>query len=218
MELSEYCDKIRRKLGYPTVNVELTQEQLEDAVNDAFIEIEPYITDSQYVTLPYMNRIDMSQYNVDYISDIYKSPIGLADVTTLSVDLYFYGGMSLEDVATRLNAERMALSLKDRLSHKWVSPYLYVDMAPPYSNSITIEYVPIYSDVESISNNFWITLILRLALANAKETLGRIRGKMRVTSSPVEVDGDTLLGEAAADKAEIRRYLDEQADTFFPTD
>lgn len=218
MNLSEYCDHIRRKFGYPTVNVELTQEQLEDAVNDAFREIEPYITDSQYVTLPYMNRIDLSGYNVDFIADVYKSPINSLDMTTMSIDLYFYGGMSVEDIMTRLNSERLALSLKDRLSHKWISPHLFVDMAPPYSAAVTIEYVPVYENVDSVKSNYWIALILRLGLANAKETLGRIRGKMRVNSGPVELDGDTLLSEASQEKSEIRAYLDEQADTFFPTD
>lgn len=218
MELKEYNEKIKRKLGYPTVNVELTDEQLEDAVMDAFQEIDAYMTDPQHITLPYTNRIDMSKYEVDYISTIYKAPVGLDNSNLLTLDMYFYGSMSIENLGARLSAERVSLSLKDRLSHKWIDPYLYVDMAPPYSSSITIEYIPKYSDVKSITSPYWIALILRLAVANAKETLGRVRGKHRVSASPVEVDGDTLLSEASSEKSEIRNYLDEQADVFFPTD
>ncbi|WJZ23491.1 neck protein [Listeria phage LIS04] len=218
MKIEEYSDKILRKLGHPTVTVELDKDQLRDAVEDAFAEVEPYITDTQFITVPMTNRIDLSSYKVDFIADVYKSPIGMADITAVSIDMYFFGGTSIEDVMHRLNSERMALSLKDRMTYRWIDPYLYVDMAPPYSTSITVEYIPLLDSVENITSRYWISIILRLALANAKETLGRIRGKVRVASSPFEVDGDTLLSEAGQEKAEIRTALDERADIFYPTD
>lgn len=218
MKITDYTDRILRKLGHPAVTIELSQEQLVDAVEDAFMEVEPYISDTQLITVPMANRIDMSQHSINFVVDVYKSPVGITDITTVSIDMYFYGGTSIEDVLQRLNAERMALSLKDRLSYRWISPYLYVDMAPPFSSAVTVEYMPDLGSVDQVTNRYWIAIILRLALANAKETLGRIRGKVRVASAPFEVDGDTLLNEAAQEKAEIRNVLDERADTFYPTD
>jgi hypothetical protein len=220
MDISQYQQSILRRLGAPTVNVELTEEQLKGAVDDAFMEMSPYITESQYVTIPYTNRMDMTEHKVDYVINVFKSP------TTDEGSLY-QGNIFLSDSVSGLNIDgllayyakrQLTLSIKDRITYRYIGQYLYVDMAPPVSSSITVEYVPILESVEDVKDNFWTAFILRLATANAKEVLGRIRSKYKVQNSPTELDGDTLLSEANAEKEEIRRKLEEIAYSFFPTD
>jgi len=220
MDIDVYRNRILSALGHPTVKVELTTEQLDNCINSAFEEIEPYITDTQLVTVPYSNRIDMSQYDVDYVVSVYKSPLSEVDPSIADYPYYeFYLSMdSISGLIEYYAAHKLSLSFKDRMSYRFVKPYLYVDMAPPITSTITVEYVPELKDVSSVNDPLWISLIYRLALANAKEVLGRVRGKYRVQGSPVELDPDTLLNEAQSEKESIRQKLDEIAYTFFPTD
>lgn len=67
---------ILRHLGYPTRNVELTDEQLDDCVEFAIQEVQPWYTITEYLTFDLNNRtvIDLSEYNVFEILDIFKMP------------------------------------------------------------------------------------------------------------------------------------------------
>lgn len=42
---------------------------------------------------------------------------------------------------------------------------------------ITIEYVPLYKDVSEVVSDYWIDIIIRMATAQAKIILGRIRSR-----------------------------------------
>nr|DAR14974.1 MAG TPA: hypothetical protein [Caudoviricetes sp.] len=40
---------------------------------------------------------------------------------------------------------------------------------------VTIEYIPRFNDVSEIKSDYWVDNLMRLAIANAKITVGRIR-------------------------------------------
>lgn len=67
---------VLRHLGYPTRNVELTEEQLDDCIEFAIQEVQPWYTVTEYLTFDLNNRtvIDLSEYNVFEILDIFKMP------------------------------------------------------------------------------------------------------------------------------------------------
>ena len=75
-ELGEW---VKRELGYPTRNVELTEEQLNDAITFALQEIQPYYTGNNYLTIDLNGKtaIDLSEYEVYEVSDVIVIPDNL---------------------------------------------------------------------------------------------------------------------------------------------
>ena len=64
---------IKAKLGYPVVELELTDEQLDICIDDALDEISPWVVQRQYVTLPVSECIDLTEYNVSYVINVHKA-------------------------------------------------------------------------------------------------------------------------------------------------
>ena len=91
-------------------------------------------------------------------------------------------------------------------------------MNPPFTNAITIQYIPDYKDVEEITEVFWMDIILRLATAYAKQAIGRIRSKYTLNSSAYSLDGEAMLQEANTEIQEIRTFLETNDDLVFPID
>lgn len=85
--LSEW---VKRQLGYPTRNVELTEEQIEDSVLFALQEVQPWYTITEYLTLDLNNRtaIDLSEYEIYDIMDVIKIPDNLRSADSDSDDLF----------------------------------------------------------------------------------------------------------------------------------
>lgn len=86
---------VKRQLGYPTRDVELTEEQLQDAVNFALQEVQPWYTIPEYITLDLNNRsaIDLSEYHIFEITDIIKIPTNLGN--TNIDDPFSYNGYGM---------------------------------------------------------------------------------------------------------------------------
>jgi hypothetical protein len=78
-------------------------------------------------------------------------------------------------------------------------------------NLITIEYVPRYDNVEEITSDFWIDVLMRLSKALTKITLGRVRGRYTQTNALWQSDASTMLQEGQTELGELRTYL--QANT-----
>lgn len=93
MKKSELIDYIKRQLGYPTVNVELTDDQIDDAITSAIDEIKPWYTIFKYLTIDVMSScIDLSEYNILEVTDVIKvATVGTTDQSS-SVDPFSYVG------------------------------------------------------------------------------------------------------------------------------
>ena len=60
----------------------------------------------------------------------------------------------------------------DKASNK-----LYINIASNNPTNITIEYVPRYDSVEDVVSDYWIDILVKLAVAITKITVGRIRSR-----------------------------------------
>ena len=66
-ELKEY---ILRQLGSPKVNVEVTEDQLQDAIDNAIYELQPWLSIRKYITVNNSQCIDMTPYNAINVVDV----------------------------------------------------------------------------------------------------------------------------------------------------
>lgn len=217
MIAADYVANIKTMLGHPRVTVEATDEQIEACVLRAFKECSPYITDTKTETISVTGqRINLTAYSVDYVTAVYKVP-GTYDYDDpfsfpgIAVNNYDYNRL----LETGLH-QRLINTVRTDLSYRFDSPYLYIDVGFPASEQVTIEYVPKKSTVSDVQGDFWEDKLFRLALAYSKEIVGRIRSKYKPQNYPFELDGDTLLSEAATEIVDIRQSLTDNADSFFP--
>ena len=69
----ELLDYVKRQLGYPTIEIELTDDQINDAIDNAIDEIHPWYTVFKYLTIDVRGTcIDLSEYDILEVTDIIK--------------------------------------------------------------------------------------------------------------------------------------------------
>ena len=106
------------------------------------------------------------------------------------------------------------------LAFRWdrSSDRLYINISTSAPAFITVEYVPRYNDVSEVVSDYWIDIIIRLAVALAKVVLGRIRGKFTLGNLPYTSDAQTILDEGNQELRELREHLVNNTMLTYPID
>lgn len=228
MTLAEYTEEISFTLGGTVLDLEI-EKDLPRCVNKAFREIKRYITTPAYMTLPWNsnnggNTIDLSDKNVYSIINIMR-PDAYNSLSVNSLDVFglaqsYSAVTNLDAYMNRMLRLQQMNTISTDLDFVWDAhtKQLSVIMNPPYTNQITIVYVPDYKSVEEVTEVYWTDFILKLATAYAKQVLGRIRSKYTLNSAQYTLDGETLLAEANQEITEIITYLRENVDLALPID
>jgi len=224
--VDDYKNYILNRLGFPVVSVEVEQ-LIEGLIDAAFQEIKSYITVTEMDTVHFQEKMNLTELlgrPVSAVVALYRSkrPINLNDP-----DQLLFSGVGImrggsERLYLRYAKDFIIRQLKSTFSKdldfRYQKPYLYVHQNVPKSPTITIEYIPEYENLEDVDEPFWQNMIRRMALGLTKETLGRARGKYRVSNAPYELDADTLLQEGREEIDRIREKLEENSDLWFPVD
>ena len=84
---------------------------------------------------------------------------------------------------------------------------LYINISTNAPSTVTIEYVPRYDNVEEITSDYWIDILMRMSVALTKVTLGRIRSRFTQSNALWAMDGETLLAEGNAELDALREHL-----------
>lgn len=226
MTYEEYSNLILNMLGSPIVEVEV-KDKINSYIDVAFLEIKPSISTTKLLTIPYAKVVDLTDKGVYTIVSIFRGDIQ-DDYLNVSDESLMYGNSI---VATEgfidSHSLRMNLLLKQfantitptsDIDFVYKKPILYIDMSGNPSQTVTLEYIPDLKSVEEVDDPYWVNLIFRLSLAHTKIALGRVRSKIRVSSVPYELDGDTLLSEGNQELSEIRNKLEESIDLLYPLD
>lgn len=95
---------------------------------------------------------------------------------------------------------------------------LYINIVSDVPVNITLEYVPRYDNVEEITSDYWIDILMKLAIALTKVTLGRIRTRYTQSNALWVQDGQQILDEGNSELAQIREHLEQNANLFYPVD
>lgn len=230
MTLAEYTDEIKFALGGSVLDIEI-EKDLPRCVNKAFREIKQYVTTPAYMTIPFGARanaiggtVDLKDKNVYSVINVMRpdsyNSMSMNTLDVFGLNLTYSAVTNMEAYMNRMLRLQEINTISTDLDFVWDAhnKQLSVTMNPPFSNMITIQYIPDYHDVEEITEVFWQEKILRLATAYAKQILGRIRSKYTLNSSQYSLDGDTLLNEANQEIQEIQTFLTQNVDLAFPID
>ncbi len=238
MDLQSYIDEIKLKITGGILDLEIEDSVLEKLVNASFREVQRYIATTKLATLPYTHCIDLSDCHVSSISRVFRTQGYLGDTnkdgvtlmadpmqaaqwqmlagsgSMLNFNSYVYDYAAWNTLMQVRNTTSTDLAFKfDKSTSK-----LYINTCYNNPDLITIEYVPRYDSVEEIVSDYWIDIILRLAVALTKVTLGRIRSRYTQNDSPWQQDGEKLLEEGNTELQELREKLEQNNQLCYPVD
>lgn len=237
MTMDDYIAEIKLELTGNLLSLEISDDTLELVVKKAFREIQRFIDTTKLITVPYTQCIDLSGSKVSSVTRIFRSMgyLGSAsqDSTNMQVDpMYamqwqFLSGSgdiynlndwimnyaSWNTVLQMRNTTSTDLSFKqDKQAEK-----LYINTLDK-PTSITIEFVPKFEDVDEITSDYWIDILVRMSIALTKITLGRIRSRYVQSNALWTQDGEILLQEGNKDLDSLRETLRVNSQLMFPID
>lgn len=240
MDLQAYRDEIKLELTGGILDLELSDSALDLVINSAFREIQRYICSTVIKTIPFSRCIDLSEFNVNAVVRVFRAQGYLnsnGDITNngyAAVDpMYATQWQLLSGTSNIANMNNYVLdyasyntllqirnTTSTDLAFRYdpVEKKLYINISTNTPNTVTIEYVPYYNDVSEIVSPYWIDMLMKLAVALAKTTVGRIRSRYTQSNALWTQDGDTMLSEGNAELTAIREHLESNTQLVYPID
>ena len=237
MELQAYKDEIILNLTGNVSHLELDDSALTAIINSTMREIQRYIDITNIITIPYKSCIDMTEYNVNAVTGIFRTegyangstpeqttfrdPMQVAQWQLISGPGNLY---NMSTVVYNLGAyntiQQIRNTLSTDLTYYFDAPsnklYINIDQNPP--EKITIEYVPRFTDISQIKSDYWIDVIIRMATARTKIIIGNIRSKFKQSNALWSLDGDDLKATGTAELDAIRQQLQKDTQLGYPLD
>lgn len=225
MNMQAYVDEIKLDVTGGILELEIPDSTIQRIVNSAMRELQRYICSTKLLTLKYEKAIDLSEYSINSVARVYRAE-GLNNTSTgsyttdpLMLGLYQIGSnmQNISDFTSRYTAYSTMQQIGNTLSTDLAFYYddavkkLYINTHLNVGDDITIEYVPRYNNVEEITSDFWVDVLMRLSKALTKVTLGRIRGRYVQSNALWTSDAQTMLAEGQQELNDLRTYL--QANT-----
>lgn len=238
MTLDWYVRKIKRQLGASSLlELEFTDDELGEFVLDALDEIQRYIDIPVLVEVPFSSCIDLKGFKCSSVLNIYRVDGLVGDGTGYdgsTVDpMYAQKWMAFSSSGTSYNlndwlANYGAFNTLNQLTNTTSTPLafkedvlgkkLYINNNGNTSTRITIEYIPIYENVEQIEDSYWVNNLFKMALAMVKIALGRARTRFQLTNALHKDDGELILAEGNQELATLRETLRVNDMQFIPVD
>ena len=245
MNLADYREEIKLKLTGDLLESEIDDNTINRIIKSALRELQRYITSTRLVTIPFKPCIDLSneedtnneKLNVNSVVMIYRTedlsgtgtitsggltdPMqvaqwqlisGMGNLTNFQDAVWNYSAWTtLEQIRNTISTD---LSFRfDKHTNK-----LYINVSSGTPKSITVEYIPVIQDVEEITSDYWVDMLMRLSIALTKVTIGRIRTRYTQSNALWQQDGDTILSEGSEELTNIREMLLANSELCYPID
>lgn len=219
--IQEYLDDMRMEV--PWTEAELNDGDDMKLLMKAFRELKEKLHEYADVTVPYRERISVSNLKVKDFISVRRAqvPAGLnVDNTSVGNVFTALAGMSAVPNSGAYHAYfdryvqlMLCQQLKNTVSEDLQYFYdtqnqcLYIAANVPKPTYVTITYVPEYDDPSELKTSFAQNQLRKLAVAYMKIYVGGKRRKVKLPGSPVQLDGEALLSEGLEELKETREYL-----------
>lgn len=238
MDMQAIKEEIRLQLTGCVMSLELSDESLTKIINMSFREVQRYIDTVAVITIPYEKCIDLSAYPISAVIGVRRAVGELANNdgkpgSTVMDPLYLTKWQILSRTGNISNVNDYVLNYAswstiqqienttstdlanyyDKLTQK-----LYINVNSNLPEKITVIYVPRFDDVSQITSDFWIDVLVRMAVANAKCIVGRVRTKFKQSNALWTMDGDTLLAEGTEELKTLRQELKDSTQLVYGID
>ena len=234
----DYVEYIKLQLTGEVLELEIADSTISKYIDAALIELRRYIDETKLITVPFAKCIDLTNFDHSSIVNVYRTEGYTGDTTTgiteSTVDpLYAQTWQAFTTGGTMYNLQNYVMNymsyttllqmrntlstdlafIEDKNANK-----LYINSSYDKPTSITIEYIPVFKEVEQITSDYWIDILKRLSLGMVKVALGRIRTRFTQSNALWTQDGETLLQEGNEELKELREILRVNSTLFYPVD
>lgn len=234
MTLQAYIDEIKLDVTGGVLELEIPDETLQQIVQSAMREMQRYICSTKIMTVPYEKAIDLKDKNVNAVARVYRADgttsssegqttdpvqVGLWQLTSNMGNMYNFTDYTYRYAAYN-TLQQIGNTLSTDLSFYYddAAGKLYINTRMNEGSPITIEYIPRYNNVEEITSDFWIDVLMRLSKALTKIALGRIRGRYTQSNALWTSDAATMLSEGQSELNELRNYLQQNTQLLYAID
>lgn len=239
MTNTEVREEVKLMLTGKILNLELEENVLDAIIQSSLRELQRYITSTKIVTIPFSRCIDLStatdaagntlavssvvrvlrssSYNSSD-NGVYMDPMQASQWQLLSG----VGNMSgFQDYAYNFMAWNTLLQVRNTASTDLAYIYdkdsnkLYINVASNNPSTITVEYIPKYTDASQITSDYWIDVLVRMNCAKAKIIAGRIRSRYNQSNAIWSQDGEAILSEGNQELDALRQTLESNTALFY---
>ena len=226
MDMTAIMDEVRLKLTGDVVDLELSDASLIKIINSCLREVQRYIDTFGVITVPFKKCIDVKEYKMNSVIGVRRAEgynteteeVGISVADPLYVSqwqiLTGTGNISnIGDYVSNYASWSTLQQIKNTTSTDLSFIYdkheekLYVNVSQALPGNITIMYIPRFDDVSEITSDFWIDVLVRMAVAQTKIVVGRVRSKFKQSNALWVLDGDTLLQEGTSELSSLREEL-----------
>lgn len=236
-----YIDYVKRQVSGGLLNLEIEDEVIGNFIEDALVELRRYYDVPLFVTVPYANVIDLTNFDHSAITNVYRAnsllgpdnPSGFANQTAAADPMYVQQWAAFSGAGMMYNLQNYVMNylsystlhqmqnttgtdmnfLEDKKANK-----LYINCNSNIPAKVTIEYIPVLRSVEEITDDYWIDILRRLSVALVKIALGRLRTRFTQSNALWTQDGETLLAEGNETLKDLRETLRVNDNLFIPLD
>lgn len=236
MNRESYIGEVKLALTGYVLTDELDEKTYNLILDSSFREVQVFINTTTLVTLPYNNCIDLSDMHVDVVTNVYRingySTSTKSQTSNISDPVYFQyysllgnGSVSgIGNYAYNLGAFNQLLQIRNTTSTDLAfrqdksQNKLYINTSGNIPDKITIEFIPDFRDIEDVKSNYWIDVLVKLAIAKAKIAVGRIRTRYSQSGALYQMDGETILAEGNKEYDALRAQLEANHRPLMPID
>ena len=204
----------KTRLGYPVVDLAITDDMISKQIDFAINKIIPYLNNIEVLTV-YGKVVKFQHKKVYAVIRVTSS----ADVESVNIDKAINYGFYITNSTRSLT--NMAVwnyytdSVQDDLNQigfRLIGDTLYIDGG---NSPWTVE--AITDDSISTMTDDYVNWIEDYTVALVKCIEGEIRSKVKITGSPVETNGAELKQEGITEKAALEEKLGTQIGLFYAT-
>ena len=238
MDMQAVKDEVLLKLTGDVVSMELSDATLTKIINSSLREIQRYIDTFKMITVPYKACIDLNDYKVSSVIGVRRSEgymsSGENGYSNAQADpMYASQWMLLSgvgnighisDYASNLASWNTMLQIRNTISTDLSYYYdksenrVYINVSAGLPEKVTILYIPRIDDVSEITSDFWNDILVRMSVALAKVTVGRVRTKFKQSNALWTLDGDQILEEGNTELAALRQELKDSTQLVYGVD
>lgn len=222
----KWITRIKLLLGGSRIlSLEVEDSEIDQLIDIAYERMKPYTTDTEYITKPYARSISLENDDVEEVRRVIPaSELTVSSMSPVDEQLFDFqayrvvgrvGAVSVRRTLDPVSLVSKAVTPDVNIPFEYIPELKLLLLTEGYTTgSVTIE-VTKTRPLEELRDDRALQWIFSYALALTKEVVGRIRSKVKSTNVPIELDGETLINEAASEKQTLEQSL--LSDQYGPT-
>lgn len=211
---SAILDNVKIRLGFPVVDLAITDEMISKQIDFAISKIIPYLNNMEVITV-YGKTVKFEHKKVYAVVRVTSSYDDQSANVERALNQGFYvvnNSKSMVDCAVWNYYTDSVQDDLNPIGFRLIGDTLYIDggLAPWTVEAIT------ENSIRTMTEDY-VNWVLDYSVALTKCVEGEIRSKVKITGAPVETNGSELKQEGITEKAALEEKLGTSLGLFYAT-